>query len=65
MDGIELSEKKFLEGAAKLGLQGLKGHRSVGGIRVSNYNSITLDDIRKLVTYIRDFATMPLEIVLN
>lgn len=65
LDGIELSEKKFLEGAAKLGLQGLKGHRSVGGIRVSNYNSITLDDIRKLVTYIRDFATMPLEIVLN
>ncbi|RKF61609.1 Phosphoserine aminotransferase [Erysiphe neolycopersici] len=65
LNSIELSEKRFLEGAAKLGLQGLKGHRSVGGIRASNYNSITLDDVHKLVTYIRDFATMPLETVKN
>ncbi|POS85285.1 hypothetical protein EPUL_003687 [Erysiphe pulchra] len=65
LNSIELSEKKFLGGAAKLGLQGLKGHRSVGGIRVSNYNSITVDDVHKLVTYIRDFASIPLETVTN
>jgi len=30
------AEKRFIAGAEKLGLLGLKGHRSVGGIRVSN-----------------------------
>lgn len=35
-DGDAEAEKAFIEGAAKLGLLGLKGHRSVGGIRVSN-----------------------------
>lgn len=32
------TEKEFLSGAEARMLQGLKGHRSVGGIRVSNYN---------------------------
>lgn len=32
------TEKEFLEGAEARMLQGLKGHRSVGGIRASNYN---------------------------
>ena len=31
-------EEQFLDGAEKRMLQGLKGHRSVGGIRISNYN---------------------------
>jgi phosphoserine aminotransferase len=34
--GGDLEEKAFLEDAAALGLTGLKGHRSVGGIRASN-----------------------------
>ena len=32
-------EKEFLTGAEKRGLTGLKGHRSVGGIRASNFTS--------------------------
>ena len=37
-DGDAGAEKAFLDGAEKRLLQGLKGHRSVGGIRISNYN---------------------------
>ncbi|KAI0998352.1 hypothetical protein K3495_g9846 [Podosphaera aphanis] len=57
--GIDVSEKLFLQGAADLGLQGLKGHRSVGGIRASNYNSISLTQAEKLAAYINAFASTP------
>ena len=50
------TEKLFLEGAEKLLLQGLKGHRSVGGIRVSNYNAVPIENVQKLATYLSDFA---------
>ena len=36
-------EKKFLEEGVANRLIGLKGHRSVGGIRVSLYNAMTLE----------------------
>ena len=50
------AEKAFLkEGTAK-GLTGLKGHRSVGGIRASNYNSIPLEGAQKLADFIESFA---------
>ncbi|PPQ65315.1 hypothetical protein CVT24_011442 [Panaeolus cyanescens] len=51
----EGAEKRFLEGAEARGLKGLKGHRSVGGIRVSLYNAITEEQTDKLVEYIREF----------
>lgn len=53
---IDESEKKFLKDATAIGLTGLKGHRSVGGIRASNYNSISLEGAEKLAKYIADFA---------
>jgi len=49
-------EKEFLAGAEKRGLFGLKGHRSVGGIRASNYNAVGLDGAQKLAQYLEDFA---------
>ncbi|KAF2002476.1 phosphoserine aminotransferas-like protein [Amniculicola lignicola CBS 123094] len=49
-------EKAFLAGAEKLGLLGLKGHRSVGGIRASNYNAVSVEGAQKLVTYLEDYA---------
>lgn len=49
-------EKKFLEGAEERMLQGLKGHRSVGGIRASNYNAVHMANIERLATYLLDFA---------
>jgi len=49
-------EKEFLAGAEMRLLQGLKGHRSVGGIRVSNYNAVLLESVEKLVTYLEDYV---------
>lgn len=49
-------EKKFLGEAESAGFVGLKGHRSVGGIRVSMYNAISLKQIQQLIAFMRDFA---------
>jgi phosphoserine aminotransferase len=57
--GVDESEKAFLKGAEAQGLTGLKGHRSVGGIRASNYNSISLEGAEKLAAYIELFANGP------
>ncbi|KAJ3509399.1 hypothetical protein NLJ89_g5239 [Agrocybe chaxingu] len=51
----EGAEARFLKGAEERGMNGLKGHRSVGGIRVSLYNAITEEQVDKLVAYIREF----------
>ncbi|KAH6850799.1 pyridoxal phosphate-dependent transferase [Chaetomium sp. MPI-CAGE-AT-0009] len=50
------TEKAFLKEATSLGLTGLKGHRSVGGIRASNYNSIPLEGAEKLAKFIETYA---------
>ncbi|KAI0595672.1 phosphoserine aminotransferase [Biscogniauxia sp. FL1348] len=54
---VDAAEKAFLEEGAAQGLTGLKGHRSLGGIRASNYNSIPLEGAEKLASFIRAFAT--------
>jgi len=41
-------ESKFLEQAIALGMLQLRGHRSVGGLRASLYNAITLEETRAL-----------------
>lgn len=46
--GNEQLEKEFLAKAEAEGMIQLKGHRSVGGIRASLYNAITLDETQKL-----------------
>jgi phosphoserine aminotransferase len=53
---IDEAEKTFLKEATAQGLTGLKGHRSVGGIRASNYNSIPLEGAEKLARFIDAFA---------
>ncbi|MDH4281576.1 MAG: 3-phosphoserine/phosphohydroxythreonine transaminase [Myxococcales bacterium] len=49
-------EKKFIADAAKLGMVGIKGHRSVGGIRTSIYNAMEPSDVRKFVEFAKAFA---------
>ncbi len=49
-------EKEFLAGAAEAGLNGLKGHRSVGGLRASIYNATTLESVKTLVDFMKHFA---------
>jgi phosphoserine aminotransferase len=46
----------FLKGAKAAGLSGLKGHRSVGGMRASIYNAMTQDGVQQLVDYMKEFA---------
>ena len=48
-------EKKFLAEAKGKGFIGLKGHRSVGGIRVSLYNAMTLEGANKLADLMEAF----------
>ncbi|RPD66188.1 phosphoserine aminotransferase [Lentinus tigrinus ALCF2SS1-6] len=50
----EGAEKKFLEGAEKEGMKGLKGHRSVC-VRVSLYNAVTEEEVDKLIAYMTRF----------
>jgi phosphoserine aminotransferase len=52
----EAQEKQFLSGAAENGMENLKGHRSVGGIRASIYNAMPLDGVQALASYMSDFA---------
>ena len=48
-------EKKFVEKATENGMIGLKGHRSVGGIRASIYNAVSLDAVRTLTDFMQEF----------
>jgi phosphoserine aminotransferase len=48
-------EKKFCNEAEKKGLSGLKGHRSVGGMRASVYNAFPKKGCEALVSFMRDF----------
>jgi len=53
--GDEIAEKQFAKDATAAGLIGLAGHRSVGGLRVSLYNAVTLEAVEALVAFMRDF----------
>jgi phosphoserine aminotransferase len=46
---------KFIEEAGKRGLQTLKGHRSVGGMRASIYNAMPMEGVQKLVEFMEEF----------
>lgn len=48
-------EKKFIAEAKAAGMSGLKGHRSVGGVRVSTYNAQTLEGIETLAKFMEEF----------
>ena len=51
----EALERDFLEQAAKRGLRELKGHRSVGGIRASIYNAMSLEGVEALRHFMLEF----------
>lgn len=52
----ERLNKPFLEQADENGLLGLKGHRSVGGMRASIYNAVPIESVQVLVAFMRTFA---------
>ncbi|NBB93115.1 MAG: 3-phosphoserine/phosphohydroxythreonine transaminase [Gammaproteobacteria bacterium] len=45
----------FVDQAEAAGLQGLKGHRALGGLRASLYNAQTLEAVETLVEFMREF----------
>jgi len=49
-------EKQFVTEATAKGFDGLKGHRSVGGIRASIYNAFPKEGVEALVEFMRDFT---------
>ena len=51
----EALEEQFVSQAKKEGFVGLKGHRSVGGIRASIYNAITPEAVDALVSFMKEF----------
>jgi phosphoserine aminotransferase len=48
-------EKQFIKQATAAGLDGLKGHRSVGGMRASIYNAFPEEGVDALVAFMREF----------
>lgn len=53
--GDEALEDKFAAEAKAAGMIGLKGHRSVGGLRASIYNAQPIEGVKALVSFMRDF----------
>jgi phosphoserine aminotransferase len=51
-DGLD---KAFLKGAEAAGMQNLKGHRSVGGMRASIYNAVPEAAVDTLIEYMAGF----------
>ena len=50
-------DNKFLEESDAQGLKYLKGHRTVGGMRASIYNSLPMEAVESLVDFMRSFET--------
>ena len=51
-------EAAFLEFAKSKGMEGLKGHRLVGGFRASTYNALPIESVQALVDCMREFEKM-------
>ena len=49
-------DKSFLAEAGEAGLTNLAGHRSVGGMRASLYNAVSLEAVTALTEFMREFA---------
>ena len=48
-------DAKFVKEAKEAGLESLKGHRSVGGMRASIYNAMPIEGVEALVTFMKKF----------
>jgi phosphoserine aminotransferase len=49
-------EKEFLDLCKKENMIGVKGHRSVGGFRVSMYNALTLESVKAITELMKQFS---------
>jgi phosphoserine aminotransferase len=51
----ETLDEAFLKGAKAAGMDQLKGHRAVGGMRASIYNAMPIEGVRTLIDYMKAF----------
>ena len=49
-------EKEFLDLCKQEGMIGIKGHRTVGGFRISMYNALPIESIKAITDLMKDFA---------
>mmetsp|Transcript_25491 Transcript_25491/g.28316 ORF Transcript_25491/g.28316 Transcript_25491/m.28316 type:complete len:109 (-) Transcript_25491:51-377(-) len=49
-------ENKFVEEAALQGLKSIKGHKTIGGIRVSIYNAMPMEGVIKMAEFMKKFV---------
>lgn len=54
LPSVEL-EEKFIKDAKAAGIIQVKGYRTVGGIRLSEYNAVSLDNVKTTVQFMEDF----------
>ncbi len=52
----EAVEQEFIELCQKEGMIGVKGHRSVGGFRISLYNALPVESVEAITDLMKDFA---------
>jgi phosphoserine aminotransferase len=57
-DGDEELESRFAKEAGSEGIVGIVGHRSVGGMRVSLYNAVTIESVEALVGFMKHFESV-------
>lgn len=48
-------DAEFVAGAKKVGIENIKGHRTVGGMRASIYNAMPIEGVQALVEYMKEF----------
>ncbi len=53
--GDDKLDAKFVAEAKKAGIENIKGHRSVGGMRASIYNAMPLEGVQYLVDFMKEF----------
>ncbi|KAH9450812.1 hypothetical protein MJO28_009734 [Puccinia striiformis f. sp. tritici] len=55
--GSSIEDQFVLEAGSSYGIKQIKGHRSIGGIRVSLYNAVTLDQVKILCNFMKEFLS--------
>lgn len=53
--GSKEMDAKFVKEAKEAGLENLKGHRTVGGMRASIYNAMPVEGVEALVAFMKKF----------
>ena len=48
-------DAEFVAGAKKVGIENIKGHRTVGGMRASIYNAMPIEGVQALIEYMKEF----------